>query len=93
MLNQVSAVFHGHDHFYARQDLDGIVYQEVTQPGTPGNNAVPRSAVEYGYKDGTILGGSGPLRVGISARQATVDYIRANGTIAHSHAIPARHKP
>ena len=28
----VTAVFHGHDHLYARQELDGVVYQEVPQP-------------------------------------------------------------
>ena len=37
-----SIVFHGHDHLYARQDLDGIVYQEVPQPGTPGCEAPPQ---------------------------------------------------
>lgn len=31
----VSVVFHGHDHLYARQDLDGIVYQAVPQPRSP----------------------------------------------------------
>jgi hypothetical protein len=31
----VSAVFHGHDHLYARQELDGIAYQEVPQPSAP----------------------------------------------------------
>ncbi len=28
----VSIVFHGHDHLFIKQDLDGIVYQEVPQP-------------------------------------------------------------
>jgi len=27
-----SAVFKGHDYFYARQELDGIVYQLVPKP-------------------------------------------------------------
>ena len=31
--NRMSIVFHGHVHFYAKQALDGIVYQEVPQPG------------------------------------------------------------
>ena len=30
--HRVSAVFHGHDHLYVNQQLDGIVYQEVPQP-------------------------------------------------------------
>ena len=28
----VTIFFQGHDHLFARQDLDGIVYQEVPQP-------------------------------------------------------------
>jgi hypothetical protein len=72
--NHVSAVFHGHDHFYAKQVLDGIVYQEVPQPGNPGSNRVPRSAAEYGYQSGTIFGGSGYLRVKLAPEQAAVEY-------------------
>ncbi len=70
--NRVNIVFHGHDHFYARQDLDGIVYQEVPQPGYPGNGKPPRSAAEYGYVSGTFFGSPGYLRVTVSARTTTV---------------------
>lgn len=38
--NDVSAVFHGHDHFYAHQELDGIVYQLVPQPAHRGEGSV-----------------------------------------------------
>jgi len=96
--NKVSIVFHGHDHFYAKQDLDGVVYQEVPQPGNPGANRTPRSAEEYGYRRGTILGGSGYLRVSISAQSATVAYVqtdsapsqgasRLGGKTVHSYTI------
>lgn len=34
----VNVMFHGHDHFYAKQEKDGIIYQLVLQPRTPGNN-------------------------------------------------------
>lgn len=88
--NKVNIVFHGHDHFYAKQDLDGIVYQETPQPGYDGNGKVPRSAEEYGYKSGTLLGSSGHLKVAISANQATVDYIRADSTLAHSYTVLPR---
>jgi hypothetical protein len=37
---------------------------------------VPRSAEEYGYRSGTILGGSGYLRVRVSPEKAMVDYVR-----------------
>ena len=91
--NKVSIVFHGHDHFYAKQDLDGIVYQEVPQPGYPGNGRPPRSATEYGYVNGTILGSSGHLRVVVSANQAAVDYVRTGRSVAHSYSIPERSTP
>ena len=75
--NHVSIVFHGHDHLYAKQDLDGTVYQEVPQPGCPGDGKTPRSAAEYGYKNGIILGSSGHLRVSVSPETVKVDYVRA----------------
>jgi len=72
--NHVNIVFHGHDHIYAKQDLDGIVYQEVPQPGHPLGGT--RSAEEYGYK-GPVFGSSGHLRVTVSPEQSTVEYVRA----------------
>lgn len=95
--NHVTAVFHGHDHFYAWQDLAGIVYQEVPQPGMTGRNK-PRQAEEYGYRHGVILGGSGHLRVRVSAGEVTVDYVRAvldgdarndarNAAVSHSYVL------
>jgi predicted phosphodiesterase len=74
--HHVAIVFHGHDHLFAKQDLDGIVYQEVPQLGFPGLGA-PRSAAEYGYATGTILGGAGHLRVTVGAAEAKVEYVRA----------------
>ena len=84
----MSIVFHGHDHFYAKQDLDGVVYQEVPQPGFAGSGKSPRSAAEYDYLSGTILGGSGHLRVVVSASQATVDYVHTDRSVVHSYSIP-----
>jgi len=76
--NKVNIVFHGHDHFYAKQDMDGIVYQEVPQPGAPGNGMAPRSAAEDGYKNGVIMGSYGHLRVWKSGRSmAAVWRVRA----------------
>jgi len=73
--NQVSAVFHGHDHLFARQELDGVIYQEVPQPG-----AVSRrqdSASEYGYRSGVILTSSGHMRITVTPQRITADYVRA----------------
>ena len=87
--NHVNIVFHGHDHLYAEQELDGVVYQEVPQPGDPKGST--RSVVEYGYKSGVILSSSGYLRVTVLANETKVEYVRPDKSIAHSYTIPAPH--
>jgi phosphodiesterase/alkaline phosphatase D-like protein len=93
--NHVSMVFHGHDHLFAKQELDGLVYQEVPQPGFPGIGP-PRSAAEYGYKEGVIMGGAGHLRVSVESTGVTVAYVRTvlpqnerttdrNGAVAYTY--------
>ena len=72
----VDAVIHGHDHFYCRQELDGLVYQLVPQPGSPILQP-PRQAEEYGYLSGTILPGSGHLRITVAPESLTVEFIQA----------------
>lgn len=72
----VTAMFHGHDHLYVRQEKDGIIYQEVPQPGHPRDNAIG-SAEKYGYKSGTLLGSSGHIRVSVSARSAKLEYVKS----------------
>ncbi len=100
VANHVTAVFHGHDHLFAKQELDGIIYQEVPQPSAARYDAV-NSALEYGYVSGNILGSSGHLRVTVSAAQVTVDYVRsylpidentqrANGQIAFTYTLTDR---
>jgi predicted phosphodiesterase len=86
--NHVNVVFHGHDHLFVKQDLDGIVYQEVPQPGDP--NGSTRSAVEYGYKSGVILSSSGYLRVTVSPTEAKVEYVRPDKSVAHSYVLHAK---
>jgi len=44
--NNGTIFFHGHDHFYGKQDEDGIVYQEVPQPSN--KNISNMSATQYG---------------------------------------------
>ncbi len=74
--NHVNAVFHGHDHLFVKQELDGIIYQEVPQPGAARANAT-NSAAEYGYLSGDILGSPGHLRVTVTPDGVTVEYVRA----------------
>ncbi|MDR3402917.1 MAG: metallophosphoesterase [Chthoniobacter sp.] len=98
--NHVNIVFHGHDHLYVRQELDGVVYQEVPQPGQPRYDNT-RSAEEYGYKNGIVIGSSGHLRIKIDPARAAVEYVRAflpgdeqgprqNGAIAQSYEVLPR---
>ncbi len=74
--HHVSAVFHGHDHVFVKQDLDGIVYQELPQPSMANDNNT-RIAADYGYTHGDVLGSSGHLRVTVTPEQVTVAYVRA----------------
>jgi predicted phosphodiesterase len=94
----VNIVFHGHDHLFVREERDGVVYQEVPQPGHPSGGT--RSAEEYGY-GGVILGSSGHLRVEVESGGARVDYVRSivpgvtrsdleNGAVEHSYTVRPR---
>ena len=72
--NKATIFFHGHDHFYGKQDKDGIVYQEAPQPSN--RNITNTSATEYGYKEGVILPGRGYLLLTVSASSVKVEYIK-----------------
>lgn len=72
----VTAMFHGHDHIYVRQEKDGVMYMEVPQPGQPRDNAIG-SAERYGYKSGTILGSSGHIRVTVGSDSAKFEYVKS----------------
>lgn len=85
--NKVNIVFHGHDHLFAKQDSDGIVYQSVPQPGNP--RADTRNAAEYGYRSGIIREGSGLLRVAVSADRVKVDYLANDKAADYSYEFPA----
>jgi predicted phosphodiesterase len=95
VTNKVTAVFHGHDHLFVQQELDGIIYQEIPQPGSARPDSTD-SAADYGYINGTILGGPGHMRVTVSPEQVIVDYVRSyieekpaqqNGQVDFSYTI------
>jgi hypothetical protein len=69
----VTIFFQGHDHLFARQERDGIVYQEAPNPADPTYTAFNRDA----YRSGDVLPNSGHLRVTVAPDRATVDYVRA----------------
>jgi hypothetical protein len=86
----VTAVFHGHDHLFAREELDGVVYQLVPQPGLGRNNT--RSAAEYGYTHGDVLGGAGIVRVRIAPNEAKVELVRPNGDVDYNYTMQSRNE-
>ncbi|MFM2126066.1 MAG: hypothetical protein RL328_2517, partial [Acidobacteriota bacterium] len=99
VANKVTAFFHGHDHLYAHQSLDGIAYQAVPQPSATNANLGTR-ATDYGYTQGTMLGGRGYLRVQVAPTGVSVQYVetwlpaeqRANQTnrmVADSYTLTA----
>lgn len=90
----VSAMFHGHDHLYVRQEKDGIVYMEVPQPSMARENATS-SAEKYGYKTGKLLGSSGHIRVTVAGERAKIEYVKSlasseNGKVVDSVEVGAK---
>lgn len=75
--NHVTALFHGHDHLYAKQSLDGLVYQEVAQPSAVNMNSGPNLATSYHYASGVIASSTGHLRISVSSGSTKVEYVRA----------------
>jgi len=75
--HQVKAVFHGHDHLYAKQNLDGIVYQAVPQPSAKNFSSGASLAKDYHYNVGEIQSSSGHLRIKVSPAQISADYVRS----------------
>lgn len=90
----VTIFFQGHDHLFARQQQDGVIYQSTPNPADATYQAFNRDA----YRSGDILPNSGHLRVTVSPQHVRVDYIRVylhkdetpehkNGEIAFSYTI------
>ena len=96
--NGVDIYFHGHDHIYAYEEVDGIAYVEVAKPDDAGYDWEPYG---YGYNEDLypdaieILPNSGYMRVSVSPEQVLVEYVRSylpgdgeNGMVAHSFTVP-----
>lgn len=92
--NGVTIFFQGHDHVFAKQELDGIIYQEVPSPADNTYTAFNKEA----YKTGTVLPNSGYLNVTVSPVNVKVDYIHSflpkdetaenkNGSVGFSYTI------
>lgn len=79
--HHVTAVLHGHDHFFAWQELDGIVYLECPPPGgARGSGEDPLYG--YGFRDngryvyGDMLPNSGYMRVHVEPTGVDFSYVR-----------------
>ena len=94
--HDVTIFFHGHDHLFVQQELDGVVYQELPVPADP----LYRTDNEDAYTSGVKMPNSGYVRVTVSASEVRVDYIRSwlpkdetdehqNGEMAYSYSIKA----
>jgi hypothetical protein len=97
--HRVSIFFHGHDHFFGKQEKDCLIYQECPQPSHPNFQNV-NYAAQYGYIDGQILPNSGHIRVQVSSEGVQVEYVRVylpqsenatrhNKDVSASYFIPA----
>lgn len=93
--NKVSAFFQGHDHIWVRQDLDGVVYQAISEPADPNYSLFNADA----YTTGVKFPNSGYTRVTVGPGGAKVEYVRmyktadeapgrTSGTVAYSYVIP-----
>ena len=98
--NQVNIFFHGHDHFFGKQEKDCLIYQETPQPSHPNfqSTNLPR---DYGYFEGQFLPNSGHIRVTVGPEGVKVEYVRVyapknetatrkNKDVSASYFIPAK---
>lgn len=97
--NGVNLFLQGHDHVYAKEELDGVIYQTTPMPSD--------STYNLGYIangaafDGVVLNGTGHLRFAVNDDCIMVDFVKAflpqdtiaglgkNGEIGHSYTIGA----
>ena len=73
--NNVSIFFQGHDHVFAREQLDGVTYQTVPMPS---DSTYQIGILANGYAFASdVVGGTGHLRVTVSQSGARVDFVKA----------------
>lgn len=84
----VTIFFQGHDHIFARQELDGVIYQSLPNPANPNYSWENEDA----YKTGDKFPNSGRVRVTVSPDGVTVDYIYSYldkpDELAFSYTVP-----
>jgi hypothetical protein len=94
--NGVNIFFQGHDHLFAKEELDGVIYQEVPMP-SDSSYEIGMLANADAYTADT-LDGAGHIRVKVKESCITVDFVRTylpkdtlgihkNGEIAFSYTL------
>jgi hypothetical protein len=71
----VDIFFQGHDHLYAKEQLNGVIYQEVPMPSDI-TYTIGYTANATAYTDVT-MDGTGHIRVNVTPTCVTVDYVKA----------------
>ena len=97
VANKVTIFFQGHDHLFARQQLDGVIYQSLPNPADNTYTAFNADA----YRSGDKFPNAGFVKVTVSPTSVKVDYIRqflpkderppaqVSGMVQFSYTIPA----
>lgn len=94
--NNATIFFHGHDHFFGKQEKDGVVYQEVPQPSLRNFSSIQAS--QYGYVNGVFIPNRGYILVTVTDVSIKTEYIRTylpgeeneqrhNGDVSYSYTI------
>lgn len=87
----VTIFFQGHDHVFAKESLDGVIYQTVPEPADP-NYALYFAEA---YPSADLRPNSGHLQVHVSPERVRVEYHRTwlpkDLAAAETEAMPAVH--
>jgi hypothetical protein len=70
--NKVTIFFQGHDHLFAKQEKDGVIYQTVPNPADDTHTAFNKEA----YTSGEVLPNSGFIKVIVNSTQVKLEYVR-----------------
>jgi hypothetical protein len=91
--NHVTTVFHAHDHVFAKEDLDGIVYQEMPFAAND-DYGFGFSSNQTDYAGADMVENSGHVRVTVAPAAVTVDYVRSflpgdgtNGSVDYTYSV------
>ena len=97
--NGVTIFFQGHDHIFAKQELDGVIYQSCPVPADATNELMNGDA----YISGDKLVGAGLVRVSVNPEKSKIEFLRSfqpaaevdghkHGEIAYSYEVKPRSK-